>query len=97
MLDAECVRRDDESMSDELHFPQVCHIKIIADADEGMIRASIELALTDHETLTELLPGHSSTGGKYVTYNVDVRVHSKAAMDTLDLSLRMIPGVRFIL
>lgn len=84
-------------MSDELVFPQVCHVKIIADADEGFVRTAIELALEIGERLTELTEGNRSEGSKYVTYNITVRVYSKVEMNTLDMSLRMIPGVRFVL
>ena len=84
-------------MPEELLFPQVCHIKIIADADEGSIRTAIELAFEISEKITVLTEGHHSQGGKYVTYNISVRVYSKIEMDTIDVSLRMIPGVRFVL
>ena len=84
-------------MSEELLFPQVCHIKIIADADEGLIRTAIELVFEISEKITALTEGHRSEGGKYVTYNISVRVYSKIEMDKLDVSLRMIPGVRFVL
>lgn len=81
----------------QLEFPLVCHVKIIADAGPDGIRAAIERALEGEELLTSLSTGNRSGGGKFVTYNVDVRVHSKASMDALDAAIRAIRGVRFVL
>jgi putative lipoic acid-binding regulatory protein len=83
--------------NEELKFPLECHVKIIADADAGAIRAALERALEGMELLTSLSAGNRSESGKFVTYNVAVRMHSKASMDALDAAFRAVPGVRFVL
>ena len=44
-----------------------------------------------------MAPGNISANGNYITYNLSVRVESKAIMDKIDAELRSIEGVKMVL
>ncbi len=44
-----------------------------------------------------MAPGNISANGNYITYNLSVRVESKAIMDKIDAELRAIEGVKMVL
>ncbi len=80
----------------ELTFPLVCHYKIIARNLEHM-HFVIETVLLQMGIRNPLEAGNVSANGNYITYNISVRVDSKAVMDKIDAELRNIEGVKMVL
>ena len=83
-------------MDAELQFPVVAHHRIIVDA-----------ASRDDETAKGLFAafdlaepfavGRASSGGKYVSYALSVRLKDRAEMASLDEAIKAVPGIRMCL
>ena len=82
--------------NEKLQFPLDCHYRIIA-ADLPNIYFVIETVLMQLGVNSPLQKGNNSSAGKYVSFNVDVRVDSKERMDRIDAELRRIAGVKMVL
>ena len=80
----------------ELEFPVDCHFKVIAEKLDG-IAFVIETVLLQMGIRNPLEAGNVSANGNYITYNISVRVESKAVMDKIDAELRNIEGVKMVL
>jgi len=81
---------------EEIKFPVICHFKIIADNIPG-VRTMLEKKLQDLGVINPLSEGTHSSGNKYVTYNIEVKVASKEYMYQLDTSIRTTKHVRMVL
>ncbi len=81
---------------EEIKFPVVCHFKIIADNMPG-VRTMLEKKLQDLGVVNPLSEGTHSSGNKYVTYNLEVKVASKEYMAQLDHAIRTTKHVRMVL
>ncbi len=86
----------DESNSENIRFPVVCHYKIISEDHEG-VQSSIEKVFLDVNIRVRFEKGRHSDHGKYVTFNADVMIHSLELMRLIDGALRRIEGVKFVL
>ncbi|NCC53180.1 MAG: DUF493 domain-containing protein [Spartobacteria bacterium] len=80
----------------ELVFPQECHFKVIAEDQESM-HFVIETVLMELGIHAPVVEGNHSAQGRYVTYNISVRVESREMMNAIDHELRSIVGVRMVL
>ncbi len=80
----------------ELEFPVDCHFKVIAEKLDG-IAFVIETVLLGLGVTSPLTAGNESKGGKYVTFNVTVRVDSREQMNRIDAELRNVQGVKMVL
>ncbi len=85
-----------DQVKPEIEFPVDCHFKVIAEELNG-IQSAIETALMNLGVSSPLPTGNRSAGGKYVTFNVTVRVGSREQMNQIDAELRKIPGVKMVL
>ena len=79
-----------------LEFPQDCHYKVIAEDLESM-HFVIETVLMELGIHNPVEQGNRSAKGKYVTYNISVRVESKEMMNKIDHELRSIVGVKMVM
>ena len=86
----------DEANSENIRFPVICHYKIISEDHEG-VQSSIEKVFLDVNIRVRFEKGRHSDGGKYVTFNADVMIHSLELMRLIDRALRRIEGVKFVL
>lgn len=82
--------------SQQLEFPVLCHFKVIAEDCQGM-GFVIETVLLELGVQSPVERGNASSRGKYVTYNIDIRVESPEQMRRIDEELRRIQGVRMVL
>jgi len=57
----------------------------------------IETVLMGLGVESPLTAGNTSKGGKYLTFNVSVRVDSREQMNQIDTELRNIQGVKMVL
>ncbi len=80
----------------KLEFPLDCHFKVIAEDLENM-HFVIETVLMGQGVSNPLTAGNKSEGGKYITFNVSVRVDSREQMNQIDAELRNIQGVKMVL
>ena len=80
----------------EIQFPIDCHYKVIAEDIPNMAFV-IETVLMELKVNAPAVKGHASAGGKYITYNITVTVHSRETMNAIDSGLRNIQGVKMVL
>jgi putative lipoic acid-binding regulatory protein len=81
---------------EEIQFPVLCYYKVIAEDIAGM-EFVIETTLLELHVKTPAVKGNRSSGGKYVTYNIEVFVNSLETMNAIDAALRNIKGVKMVL
>ncbi len=87
----------DETFGDtELQFPIDCQFRIIAENREGM-HFVIETVLMEMGVNAPLETNNQSSGGKYSTFSVNIRIESKERMNEIDSALRSIVGVKMVL
>ncbi len=79
-------------------YPAAHSFRIIAEAtaEEPVTRAA-SAVLEAFEVLEPLAKGRASSGGRYVSLHVTVRLVDRAGHHRLDAALRAIPGVRILL
>ncbi|HTL48818.1 MAG TPA: DUF493 domain-containing protein [Verrucomicrobiae bacterium] len=80
----------------ELQFPLNCHFRIVAQNVPG-IRESLEAVLRGLDIQSPLQEGQASAKGAYRTFNFDVEIESREAMNRIDSSLRQNPNVKMVL
>ena len=80
----------------ELEFPVDCHFKVITEQIDGMAFV-IETVLAGLGIESPVTPGNRSAAGRYITYNLTVRVESREQMNRIDAELRNIAGVKMVL
>ena len=82
--------------NEEINFPVNCHFKVITEDIQNMAFV-IETVLMELKVDAPVVEGNKSTGGKYVTFNVTVRVSFKEEMNAIDAALRNIKGVKMVM
>jgi len=87
---------DDPLAGESIHFPVLCHYKIIAEEHEG-VQSAIEKIFLEINIRVRFEKGRHSDSGKYVTFNADIMIHSLELMRHVDRELRKIPGVKLVL
>lgn len=80
----------------EIKFPVICHYKIIAIRSDD-IHLKIEAKLREAGVMHPVKLGHESSERRYITYNLEILVHSKEYMNQIDALLRQIEGVKMVL
>lgn len=80
----------------QIKFPVDCHYKIIAENLPG-IDVQIVETLKNHGVTSPLKKSSASETGKYVSFDVEVTVHSLESMKILDRALKSIAGVKMVL
>ncbi|MEI8242726.1 MAG: DUF493 domain-containing protein [bacterium] len=77
-------------------YPAECHFRIVVAADfcaDDRLRQVLEAC----EITLPLAHGNASSGGKYRSLQVTVRVKDRAELVRLDRDLRAVEGVRMVL
>lgn len=83
-------------MEEKLKFPVVAHHRIIVEASRR--NDAVAKSLFDGFDLVEpFAVGHLSSGGKYVVYNLSVRLADRAEMARVDEAIKAVPGVKMCL
>lgn len=83
-------------MKPELKFPVVAHHRIIVHADRKDDAATTAL-FASFDLVEPVALGNVSTGGKYATYALSVRLSDQAEMDRLDATFSRVPGLKMVL
>lgn len=79
-----------------LEFPVSCHYRIIS-LDLPDIQNKIKLALEACGVSSELKSGNISNKAKYVSFYIDIEVHSKEMLNDIHQRLTAIDGVKMVL
>lgn len=83
-------------MEEKLKFPVVAHHRIIVEVSRR--NDAVAKSLFDRFDLVEpFAVGHLSSGGKYVVYNLSVRLADRAEMARVDEAIKAVPGVKMCL
>ena len=83
-------------MEEKLKFPVVAHHRIIVEVSRR--NDAVAKSLFDGFNLVEpFAVGHLSSGGKYVVYNLSVRLADRAEMARVDEAIKAVPGVKMCL
>ena len=77
-------------------YPAECHFRIIV-AGDFSAEGPLQQVLAASEITSALAPGNASTGGKFRSLQVTVRVKDRAELVRLDRELRAVAGVRMVL
>ena len=80
----------------ELVFPVVAHHRIIVDAAKRDDKATAAL-FTAFELVEPVVAGHSSKGGRYLSYSLSVRLKDRVEMARFDERLKLVPGLKMVL
>ena len=85
-------------MSDsiELKFPVVAHHRLIVDAT-GRDDAATAAAFEGFELVEPVAESRASSGGKYVSYSLSVRLKDRAEMARFDAAIARVPGLKMSL
>lgn len=80
----------------EIEFPVICYFKIIAErSDDVQIR--IEAKLREAGVMNPVKIAHESARRRYLTFDLEILIHSKEYMNEIDSLLRQVDGVKMVL
>lgn len=77
-----------------LEYPRPWTYRVIG-MDEGLIRQAVAEALCRNEYELEL--SNTSSGGKYISMNLETRVASEEARNSIHLALTSHPAVKMVI
>lgn len=83
-------------MKPEIKFPVTAHHRIIVHAAQKDDAATAAL-FAAFDLVEPVALGNVSTGGKYATYALSVRLADRAEMDRLDATFAKVPGLKMVL
>ena len=85
-------------MSDsvELKFPVVAHHRLICDATRRNDAATAAV-FAGFELVEPMVESRASSGGKYVSYSLSVRLKDREEMARLDAAIAGVPGLKMCL
>ena len=85
-------------MSDsvELKFPVVAHHRLIVDAARRD-DAATAAAFAGFKLVEPVAESRASSGGKYVSYSLSVRLKDREEMARLDAAIAGVPGLKMCL
>ena len=80
----------------ELKFPVVAHHRLIVDAARRD-DVSTAAAFAGFELVEPVTESRASSGGRYVSYSLSVRLKDREEMARLDAAIADVPGLRMCL
>lgn len=80
----------------ELKFPVVVHHRMIIVANERD-DAAIKACFDGFDLVEPIAEQNASTGGKYISYGVSVRLPDRATMERLDKAFASVSGLKMCL
>ena len=80
----------------EIAFPVTAHHRIIVHAAQKDDATTAEL-FASFDLVEPLAHGNVSSGGKYASYALSVRLADRAEMDRLDAVFPRVPGLKMVL
>ena len=83
-------------MSEELKFPVIAHHRIIVNASACDDGKTVEL-FKEFELIEPVAVGNTSSGGKYVSFGLSVRLKDCEEMARLDEKIKLVQGLKMVL
>jgi len=83
-------------MNAELKFPVVAHHRIIVRAEKRDAAAMVRL-FSGFDLVEPVTEMRASSGGKYVSYGLSVRLSDRDGMNRFDEQLKLVPGLKMVL
>ena len=83
-------------MSEELKFPVIAHHRFIVNASACDDGKTVEL-FKEFELIEPVAIGNTSSGGKYVSFGLSVRLKDREEMARLDEKIKLVPGLKMVL
>lgn len=83
-------------MKAELKFPVVAHHRIIVNAEKRDDKATAAL-FGAFDLVAPVVAGNISSGGKYLSYSLSVRLKDREEMARFDEQLKLVPGLKMVL
>lgn len=80
----------------KLRFPVVAHHRMIIVAAERN-EAAIKACFDGFDLVEPIAEQNASTGGKYVSYGLSVRLPDRETMERLDKAFVAVPGLKMCL
>lgn len=82
--------------SEEIKFPVIGYFKIIAERSDD-IHLRIETKLREAGVMNPVKIAHESSQRRYLTFDLEILIHSKEYMNEIDALLRRVEGVKMVL
>lgn len=83
-------------MAEELEFPVVAHQRLIVRADRRDDETTRAL-FAGFDLVEPVAPVNLSSGGKYVSFGLSVRLKDRDEMARLDATIAAVPGLKMCL
>jgi len=83
-------------MTEELKFPVVAHHRIIVNTAEKDL-AAMQTLFAVFDLVEPVAEARASSGGKYVSFGLSVRLNDRDEMARLDEQIKLVPGLRMVL
>ena len=80
----------------DLKFPVVAHHRLIVDA-AGRDEAATKAAFAGFELVEPVAESRASSGEKYLSYSLSVRLHDRDEMARFDAAIATVPGLKMCL
>ena len=77
-------------------YPAVQNFRIITDA-AVISESALKAALSGYDVVSPLAKGRASSAGKYIVYEVSVRLTSRAEHFAVDGAIKAVSGVKILL
>lgn len=84
------------SFEEEIKFPVICYFKIIAERSDD-IHLRIEAKLRENGVMNPIKVARESSQRRYLTFDLEILIHSKDYMNEIDGLLRRVKGVKMVL
>ena len=79
-----------------MKFPVVAHHRLICDAARSD-EAAMKAVFAGFELVEPVVESRASSGGKYVSYSLSVRLKDREEMARLDAAIAGVPGLKMCL
>lgn len=83
-------------MNPELQFPVLAHHRIIVNAEQKD-EAFMQALFAGFDLASPVAEAHASASGKFVSFNLSVRLKDREEMARLDAAIANVPGLKMCL
>ena len=83
-------------MNPELKFPVLAHHRIIVNAEQKD-EAFMQALFAGFDLAAPVAEAHASASGKFVSFNLSVRLKDREEMARLDAAIANVPGLKMCL
>jgi len=77
-------------------YPAEFHFRIIVES-EAAAEAALGTLLATYQVTAPLTASQASSAGRYQAFSVSVMIQSQAELQSFDVAVKQVPGVRMLL